>query len=56
MCSRMGRGVPAVLNVIEIIKELAEKLERQIIIDDLSKMESMGELKEFIEKLWAKNG
>lgn len=39
----------------EIIKELAEKLERQIIIDALSKIESMEELQEYIEKLRAKN-
>ena len=39
----------------EIIKELAEKLERQIIIDELSKIESMEELKEYIERLRAKN-
>lgn len=39
----------------ELIKELAEKLERQIIIDALSKIESMEELKEYIEKLRAKN-
>lgn len=39
----------------EIIKELAEKLERQIIIDALSKIESMEELKEYIERLRAKN-
>lgn len=39
----------------EIIKELAEKLERQLIIDDLSKIESMDELKQYIEKLRAKN-
>lgn len=39
----------------EIIKDLAEKLERQIIIDALSKIESMEELKEYIEKLRAKN-
>ncbi len=39
----------------EIIKELAEKLERQLIIDDLSKIETMDELKQYIEKLRAKN-
>ncbi|MCI8887746.1 MAG: hypothetical protein HFG70_06635 [Hungatella sp.] len=39
----------------EIIKELAEKLERQVIIDALSKIESMEELKEYIERLRAKN-
>ena len=39
----------------EIIKELAEKLERQLIIDDLSKIQNMDELKEYIEKLRAKN-
>ncbi|MCI8984553.1 MAG: hypothetical protein HFI59_13210 [Lachnospiraceae bacterium] len=39
----------------EIIKELAEKLERQIIIDALSKIETMEELKEYIDKLRAKN-
>ena len=39
----------------EIIKELAEKLERQVIIDDLSKIESMEALKEYIERLQAKN-
>lgn len=39
----------------EIIKELAEKLERQLIIDDLSKIQSMEELKEYIEKLRSKN-
>lgn len=39
----------------EIIKELAEKLERQVIIDALSKIESLEELKEYIERLRAKN-
>lgn len=39
----------------EIIKELAEKLERQVIIDALSKIQSMEELKEYIEELCAKN-
>lgn len=39
----------------EPIKELAEKLERQLIIDDLSKIQSIEELKEYIEKLRAKN-
>lgn len=39
----------------EIIKELAEKLERQIIIDALSKIQSMEELQEYIERLRAKN-
>lgn len=39
----------------EIIKELAEKLERQVIIDALSKIQSMEELREYIEKLRAKN-
>lgn len=39
----------------EKIKELAERLERQVIIDALSKIESIEELKEFIEKLRAKN-
>lgn len=39
----------------EIIKELAEKLERQVIIDALSKIQSMEELKEYIEQLRAKN-
>lgn len=39
----------------EIIKELAEKLERQVIIDALSKIDSLEELKEYIEKLRAKN-
>lgn len=39
----------------EIIKELAEKLERQVIIDALSKIQSMEELKEYIEHLRAKN-
>ena len=39
----------------EIIKELAEKLERQIIIDALSKSETMEELIEDIAKLRAKN-
>lgn len=39
----------------EIIKELAEKLERQVIIDALSKIQSMEELKEYIERLRAKN-
>ncbi len=38
----------------EIIKELAEKLERQLIIDDLSKIQTMEELAEYIEKLRAK--
>lgn len=31
----------------EIIKELAEKLERQVIIDALSKIDSLEELKEY---------
>ncbi len=39
----------------EIIKELAEKLERKIIIDALSKIETMEELKEYIDELRAKN-
>ena len=39
----------------EIIKELAEKLERQIIIDALSKIGTMEELKEYIDELRAKN-
>ena len=39
----------------EMIKEFAEKLELQIIIDALSRIESMEELKEYIEKLRAKN-
>lgn len=39
----------------EIIKELAEKLERQVIIDSLSKIETIEELKEYIERLRAKN-
>ena len=39
----------------EIIKELAEKLDRQVIIDALSKIDSLEELKEYIEKLRAKN-
>lgn len=39
----------------EIIKELAERLERQVIIDALSQIQSMEELKEYIEKLRAKN-
>ena len=39
----------------EIIKELAEKLERQIIIDALSKIETMEELKEYIDKQREKN-
>lgn len=39
----------------EIIKELAEKLERQLIIDDLAKIQTIEELKEYIEKLRAKN-
>ena len=39
----------------EIIKELAEKLERQVIIDALSKIETIEELKEYIEMLRAKN-
>jgi len=39
----------------EIIKELAEKLERQIIIDALSEIETMEELKEYIDRLRAKN-
>ena len=38
-----------------LLKELAEKLERQIIIDALSKIETMEELKEYIDKLRAKN-
>ncbi len=43
------------MNKEEIIKELAEKLERQVIIDALSKIDSLEELKEYIEKLRAKN-
>ncbi len=39
----------------EMIKELAERLERQLIIDDLSKIQNMDELREYIEKLRAKN-
>lgn len=39
----------------EIIKDLSTRLERQLIIDDLSKIQSMEELKEYIEKLRAKN-
>lgn len=39
----------------EIIKELAEKLERQLIIDELTKIQSMEELKTYIEKLRSKN-
>lgn len=39
----------------EIIKELAEKLERQLIIDALSQIKSMEELQDYIEKLRAKN-
>ena len=39
----------------EIIKELAEKLERQLIIDELTKIQSMDELRAYIEKLRAKN-
>ena len=39
----------------EIINELAEKLERQVIIDALSKIETIEELKEYIEMLRAKN-
>ncbi len=39
----------------EIIKELAERLERQLIIDDLTKIQSMEELRAYIEKLRAKN-
>ena len=39
----------------EIIKELAERLERQVIIDALSKIEPMEELKAYIERLRAKN-
>ena len=35
----------------EIIKELSEKLERQLIIDDLTKIQTMEELKEYIEVL-----
>ncbi len=38
-----------------MIKELAERLERQLIIDDLSKIQNMDELREYIEKLRAKN-
>ncbi|MCM1258846.1 MAG: hypothetical protein NC307_13460 [Roseburia sp.] len=48
-------GVKGMPSQGEIIKELAEKLERQLIIDALSKIESMEELKEYIEKLRAKN-
>ena len=39
----------------EIIKELAERLERQVIIDALSKIESMEELNAYIERLREKN-
>lgn len=39
----------------EIIKELAERLERQVIIDALIQIKSMEELKEYIERLRAKN-
>lgn len=39
----------------ELIKQLAEKLERQVIIDALSQIQTMDELKEYIEKLRAKN-
>lgn len=39
----------------ETIKELAEKLERQLIIDDLGKIQTIEELKEYIDKLRAKN-
>ncbi len=39
----------------EMIKGLAERLERHVMIDALSKIESMEELKENIEKLRAKN-
>ena len=39
----------------EIIKELAERLERQLIIDDLTRIQSMEELRAYIEKLRAKN-
>ena len=39
----------------KIIKELAEKLERQLIIDDLSKIQSIEELKKYVEKLRANN-
>ena len=42
-------------NSAEVIKELAEKLERQIIIEALSNIETMEELKEYIEILRAKN-
>ncbi len=34
---------------------MAERLERQLIIDDLSKIQNMDELREYIEKLRAKN-
>jgi len=39
----------------EIIKELAEKLERQLLVDDLTKIQPIDELKEYIERLRAKN-
>ena len=39
----------------ELIKELAEKLERQLIIDDLTEIQTMDEPKEYIEKLRSKS-
>ncbi|MCI9488663.1 MAG: hypothetical protein HFG97_01345 [Dorea sp.] len=39
----------------ERIKELAEKQERQLIIDDLFKILTMEQLKEYVEKLREKN-
>jgi hypothetical protein len=49
------KEVEHLLTQSEIIKELAEKLERQLIIDDLSKIQSIEELKKYVEKLRAKN-
>lgn len=39
----------------EIIRELAVKLERQLILDALSQVESMEELHQYIDELRAKN-
>ena len=39
----------------EIIRDLAIKLERQLIVSELSECENMEDVKAFIEKLKAKN-
>lgn len=50
-----GKGKKNMPTQGEVIKELSEKLERQLIIDDLTKIQTMEELKVYIEKLRAKN-